>query len=533
MTLQKPFIHDANFGCSRDVGLENRQALADIFTSYRKSVEPLRTKPRAVLPTPPEGSLPKFPGTDIVPSQIGPFIIPDSLDKFVEAMVSPVQQFLPDLPAFPKDAKTAHPFKGGEVQAQARLKHLIEKDNMKNYKDTRNGLIGTEFSTKLSAFLALGCVTARQIHHTLVGYEDGTDTTFEGAEGYGAGENEGTAAIRFELLWRDYMRLCHQKFGQKLFRLEGFRSSDAGYGDDEKKMKWKSPLKERASPDQDPSPESVAKILERFVAGTTGMGLIDASQRELLHTGYTSNRARQNVASFLAKHLGIDWRYGAEWYEMLLIDYDVSSNWANWQYVSGVGNDPRGELRIFNPVKQAFDYDKEGKYVRAWVPELAGLEKLENLFQAWTASEEDLKAAGLQDNIMVTDPVKRIQFSVDGKPARPNKRPFFRRRGQRGGADGPAGTSEGKAGGGREVHNGVKTSPNPDVNKSPRGLHRGGGSYRGSPRGGRGGGVGGGYRGHPRGGYFGGRGGGFRGRSYHGPHPGQVQHWQTPIQPSE
>lgn len=80
--------------------------------------------------------------------------------------------------------------------------------------------------------------------------------------------------------------------------------------------------------------------------------------------------------------MGIDWRYGAEWYECLLVDYDVSSNWANWQYVSGVGNDPRGENRIFNPVKQAFDYDRDitvpaeaggktkggGAYVRMWVP---------------------------------------------------------------------------------------------------------------------------------------------------------------------
>ncbi len=91
-------------------------------------------------------------------------------------------------------------------------------------------------------------------------------------------------------------------------------------------------------------------MLQRFLRGTTGTGLIDASQRELLFTGYTSNRARQNVASYLAKHLGINWKLGAEWYESMLVDYDVSSNWGNWQYVAGVGNDPRGEARVFNPI---------------------------------------------------------------------------------------------------------------------------------------------------------------------------------------
>ena len=106
-------------------------------------------------------------------------------------------------------------------------------------------------------------------------------------------------------------------------------------------------------------------MLERFLRGETGTGLVDASQRELWCSGYTSNRARQNVASYLAKHLGLDWRLGAEWYESLLVDYDVCSNWGNWQYVA-LGD------RVFNPVKQSWDYDKKGQYVKAWVPELRG-----------------------------------------------------------------------------------------------------------------------------------------------------------------
>jgi deoxyribodipyrimidine photo-lyase len=95
------------------------------------------------------------------------------------------------------------------------------------------------------------------------------------------------------------------------------------------------------------------------------MGLIDASLYKLIQTGCTSNCARQNVASFLTKHLYIDWHNGAESYECILVGYDLLSNWNNWQYLAGVGNDPRGPTRIFNPFKQAFDYDLEDEYIKA------------------------------------------------------------------------------------------------------------------------------------------------------------------------
>ncbi|KAK3383527.1 putative cryptochrome [Lasiosphaeria ovina] len=528
----KLWVDEKYFIDDRDVSIDKPQDLPDVFTTYRKSVEPLREKPRAVLPRPENASLPPILDLSVVPPQTPPFSIPETLEGLVEALTGPVKNFLPSVPRFPKKAESAHPFEGGETAAHARLSHLIKSEGMKNYKDTRNGLIGTEFSTKLSAYLAQGCITARQIHHALLSYEDGTDSTFEQAEGYGAGQNDGTAAIRFELLWRDYMRLCHQKFKHKLFRLEGFKD---GYKDDEKKPKWKSAVVEQASPDQNPGPGEISSILQRFMAGTTGMGLIDASQREMIHTGYTSNRARQNVASFLAKHLGIDWRYGAEWYEMLLVDYDVSSNWANWQYVSGVGNDPRGEMRIFNPVKQAFDYDKEGRYVRAWVPEVDKLEKLENVFQAWTASEDELRAAGLEDNIMVTDPVKRIEFSVDSKPRRGGRqltspsgsesKPFEEQEGQDRWNDRGAQQTSDKS-------QGVPSIPPANRTSDPfrGGPPRGGGFGRG----GRNGHTSSGYQGRHQGGYYTGPeastrgiGGAFRGRY---PLPAQERHWGAPLQ---
>ncbi|KAK3395591.1 cryptochrome [Sordaria brevicollis] len=442
---EKYFIND------RDTGITDLNDLPDVFTTYRKQIEPLREKARSALPVPAKGALPAYPDPGMIPSQHSPFRIPDTCEALVEAVVKPVKNFMKDRPDFPEKAESSHPFRGGETSAHKRIDHLVMSGGMKSYKDTRNGLLGPEFSTKLSAYLAQGCITARQIHHALVVYEDGSDTKYQGADGFGDGDNQGTETVRIELLWRDYMRLCHQKYGDKLFRIEGFNGKHADYEGEDKNHGWKTADTSIALPGQEPTPEKISEILARFNAGTTGMGLIDASQRELMHTGYTSNRARQNVASFLAKHMEIDWRYGAEWYEMLLVDYDVSSNWANWQYVAGVGNDPRGAARIFNPVKQAFDYDKEGAYVRAWVPEVACFENLENVFQAWTASKEDLQTAGLEDNIMVTYPVKPIKFNLDHKPSKVKKRPFFRKRGPKhrdqGSAESP-GSSEGHSGSG-------------------------------------------------------------------------------------
>ena len=91
--------------------------------------------------------------------------------------------------------------------------------------------------------------------------------------------------------------------------------------------------------------------------------------RKLNATGYMSNRGRQNVASFLVRDLQQDWRLGAAYFESRLIDYDVHSNWGNWNYVAGVGNDPR-EDRYFNLVTQTLRYDSNGEFIIRWVPEL-------------------------------------------------------------------------------------------------------------------------------------------------------------------
>ncbi|KAH9888674.1 DASH family cryptochrome [Xylariomycetidae sp. FL2044] len=518
----KAWVDEKYFIDDRDLQIDTPQDLPDVFTTYRKMMEPLREKPRASLPKPAAGTLPKPVEASSIPHQEQPFVIPDSYDTFEDNLLRPLRSALPEVPAVAEDiaSKSAHPFSGGEDPARDRLNNHIKSGHAITYKSSRNGLLGPDFSTKLSAFLAQGCITARQVHEALVSYEDGKETLFADVEGYGEGENEGTKAIRFELLWRDYMRLCTKKFKGKLFRRSGFR--------DDNSNKWKSAVPEMAEANrQQQSTEEVANIIKRITEGMTGMGLIDASQRELLHTGYTSNRARQNVASFLAKHLEIDWRYGAEWYEMLLVDYDVSSNWANWQYVSGVGNDPRGEARIFNPVKQAFDYDKEGEYVRLWVPEVRQLEKLEHVFQAWTTPKDDWDRLGLVGLEMAENPVKKIEFSVEGKPKN-SRRPFARRRGQGRSGHGSQSTSSH-----HQQTNGDRQPPDAQQGNPQRSGEPG--SHRGGFRGGRG--YNGGYRGRGfggyRGGYRGGRGQGQWQPGYYVQGPRPIQQWPSTGPPTQ
>ena len=109
----------------------------------------------------------------------------------------------------------------------------------------------------------------------------------------------------------------------------------------------------------------------RWARGATGLPLIDAGMRELRATGYLSNRCRQNCASVLAKDLKLDWRCGAEYFQWLLIDHDLGSNWGNWRYFSGVGNDPK--QRHFCSISQGMKYDADATFIKMWLPALAAL----------------------------------------------------------------------------------------------------------------------------------------------------------------
>ena len=231
----------------------------------------------------------------------------------------------------PIDSRAVLQFKGGETKAIARLNHyFFETKCISEYKETRNGLVGANYSSKFSAWLALGCISPRFIYDELKKYE----TQFEA--------NESTYWLVFELLWRDYFRFMMKKYNSKFFQQAGIQ--DKGI------------IVNKHNTHQ----------LQEWIDGKTGVDFVDANMKELKLTGFMSNRGRQNVASYLCNDLKLDWRFGAAYFEQQLIDYDVCSNWGNWAYLAGVGNDPRGN-RYFNINKQSTDYDKNKKYRDLWL----------------------------------------------------------------------------------------------------------------------------------------------------------------------
>ncbi|MES2834027.1 MAG: deoxyribodipyrimidine photo-lyase [Pseudomonadota bacterium] len=134
---------------------------------------------------------------------------------------------------------------------------------------------------------------------------------------------------------------------------------------------------------------------DAWTRGRTGYPIVDAGMRELWATGFMHNRVRMIVASFLIKHLLIDWRRGERWFWDALVDADLASNVQNWQWVAGSGADAAPYFRIFNPITQGQKFDADGRYVRKWVPELARLPD-KWLHAPWTAPAENLRGAGIR-----------------------------------------------------------------------------------------------------------------------------------------
>ena len=226
---------------------------------------------------------------------------------------------------------SAIPFEGGETAALERLKdYVFESQNLGDYKETRNELIGTSYSSKFSIWLANGSISPRTIYWAV--------KTFE-KEHF---SNQSTYWLIFELIWRDYFKFISLKHGNDLFKIGGILHKDYDWKTDQKKI-------------------------DQWINGDTKSDFVNANMIEIKRTGFMSNRGRQNVASYFAKDLLLDWRIGASYFESLLVDYDVHSNYGNWMYVAGVGNDPRD--RKFNVVSQANRYDTEGEYRELWLSE--------------------------------------------------------------------------------------------------------------------------------------------------------------------
>ncbi|MCT0199327.1 hypothetical protein KQ313_06510 [Synechococcus sp. CS-1325] len=231
------------------------------------------------------------------------------------------------------DPRSAFPFRGDEASALARLQHyLFGSDGLRNYKATRNGLVGTEFSSKLSPFLAIGSLSVRRIWQELLRYQG-----LHGAD-------EGSEWLKQELLWREFFLWSEQRHGAAFHAPGGIQNRPPPWDADRERF-------------------------ARWTRAESGHPLIDAQLRELLATGYLSNRGRQWVASHFINELQLPWTWGARFFEWALIDAHPAVNTGNWAYLAGVGSDPRsfgGQPRRFDLERQLRRYDPEETHRRLW-----------------------------------------------------------------------------------------------------------------------------------------------------------------------
>ena len=292
----------------KDIPYTNFDSIPEVFTNFRKKCEKHVTvlKPLSVpAPRPKENLL----------------SVSNSLPSLKNLGLEEVTL----------DSRSAFPFKGGEAAALDRIKEYFwESGKLAYYNKTRNGLVGKDYSSKLSAWIANGSISARTIYWEVQRFEREVK------------KNQDTYWLVYELIWRDYFKYISLKHGDKIFHIGEIL---------DKYYDW----------------QNSTEAKNRWISGNTNEPFVNANMKEIAMTGWMSNRGRQNVASFWAKELEQDWRIGAAYFESMLIDYDVHSNWGNWMYNSGVGNDPRN--RKFNIKRQSDMYDSNGKFQNLWLQE--------------------------------------------------------------------------------------------------------------------------------------------------------------------
>ena len=242
---------------------------------------------------------------------------------------------LKDLALLPAGVNWAEAFgehwSPGEAGAHRRLADFIRND-LDGYDEERD-MPGAGSTSRLSPHLAHGEITPSQIVAAL--------RPRPGAE-------KSIEKFRKELVWREFS--YHLLFHNPDLRVRNFKSSFDAFP-------WRDD----------------AKNLVAWQRGLTGYPIVDAGMRQLWKTGWMHNRVRMIAASFLVKHLLVDWRLGEQWFWDTLVDADCANNPASWQWVAGSGADAAPYFRIFNPVLQGEKFDSDGSYVRRHVPELAGL----------------------------------------------------------------------------------------------------------------------------------------------------------------
>jgi len=293
-----------------------------------------------------------------------PLAAPASLHGYKGNLGSDELDFLPA--NLDWDNKIMKDWQPGEVGAKARLDSFLSGP-VNDYSDARNipsNKIGT---SRLSPHLAAGEISPRQI--------------------WQAAQESGQKVDKFlsEIGWREfsYVLLYHNP-----------KLVSENYKPDFNKFDW---AKDEAG-------------LKAWQTGQTGYPIVDAGIRELWQTGWMHNRVRMVVASFVIKHLLIDWRDGEEWFWDCLLEADPASNAASWQWVAGSGADASPYFRIFNPFTQGQKFDKQGEYVREYVPELKGLPD-KYIHTPWEAPKEVLAKAGVALGKTYPHPIVEHKFA--------------------------------------------------------------------------------------------------------------------------
>jgi deoxyribodipyrimidine photo-lyase len=241
-----------------------------------------------------------------------------------------------DLPTLPElgldepvfDTRSNVLFKGGETAALNQLRQIFLNNDQANTNRNARSTSANEPSSKLSPWIALGCISLRQVYWEVIKHQHSN--------------THHTSLLILDLLWRDYFRFMFKKHGQKFI---------AAKNNDEK-----TPI----------VAANQGELFERWKNGETGIPLIDAIMHELNATGYINNYNRQIAAGFLINDLKVDWTKGAAYFEEKLIDYSPASNWGNWAFIAGV-NDAH-ESRYAIAAKPANELETKNDYIDTWLP---------------------------------------------------------------------------------------------------------------------------------------------------------------------